>query len=116
MATVLSTLTAKGATYSFQEFVDVNPVKSLYLSSYALGERTSLGCRGESTIIRKIILDRGFGAQIDSIVQNAFDHIDISGQTLSTLDFQLRDSFGRLVNMSGKHCNFSLVLIDKTIF
>ena len=38
------------------------------------------------------------------------DYIDVSRQTLSRLEFQLKDSFGNIIDSHGNHWSCSLVL------
>jgi len=89
------------------DLVDTQAIKNIYLASN-LGDYSSMGCRGERDIIRKIPVDVPFGSMIQH--SGNYDHIDCAGETLSNLRFTLRDVYGRVLKLS-RPVSFSLVLV-----
>lgn len=90
-------------------FVDLQPIKNLYLSSSNLGTFTTIGVNGERTIIKKIPVSANTNEMIFDNVTSSNDYLDCSRQTLKTVNFELRDGNGNLVNLHGANWSFSLV-------
>jgi len=104
----------EGQTYSANaetsiDYVDTQAIKNIYLASN-LGNYSSMGCRGERDIIRKIPVDVPFGSMIQH--SGNYDHIDCAGETLSNLRFSLRDVYGRVLKLS-RPVSFSLLLVNR---
>jgi len=91
------------------DHVDTQAIKNIYLCSN-LGNYSSMGCRGERDIIRKIPIDVSFGGMIQHSGIN--DHIDCAGETLSNLRFSLRDVYGRILKLT-RPVSFSLLLVNR---
>ena len=49
------------------------------------------------------------GELIFDKITSSSDYIDVSRQTLRALKFQLKDSFGNVINLHGANMSFSLV-------
>ena len=96
------------ASTSF-DFVDTQAIKNIYLASN-LGSYSSMGCRGERDIIRKIPVDVPYGGMIQH--SGNYDHIDCAGETLSSLRFSLRDVYGRVLKLT-RPVSFSLLLVNR---
>ena len=80
-----------------------------YISSPNLGSFTTLGPRGEASIIRNRLVtsDCGYVIQDKSFVE--YDLLECSKQTLSMLEFQLRDARGNLIPLHDCNISFSVV-------
>ena len=99
-----------GSVLSYETgFLDLLNTHSVYIRSPNLGSFSSIGARGESDIIKKIPVSSSYGFLIiDSVVSN-HDKIDVSRQTLKTLEFRLTNVRGQVINLHGSHISFSLI-------
>ena len=68
-----------------------------------------MGSSGERNILKKIPAIANPGELIFDRVTSSSDYIDVSRQTLRVLKFQLKDSFGNIINLHGGNISFSLV-------
>ena len=82
---------------------------NIYLSSPNLGTYTTLGARGESSILTKIPVTSSYGYLIVDQSTSTHDYLDCSDQTLSTLEFNIRDVEGNIINLHGYNVSFSIV-------
>ena len=90
-------------------FVDLFPIRNLYLSCSGLGNFNTMSVSGERSIVKKIPVNAGYGEMIFDQSVVGTDYLDCSRQTLSRIGFQLKDVFGRVVNLHGNHFCFSIV-------
>lgn len=92
-------------------FIDILAGKHyLYLTSPNLGSYTALGPRGERNIVKKIMVTQNYGYNcIEGASFSGDDYIDVSKQSLKTLNFKLTDAFGNVVNLNGSNFSFSVV-------
>ena len=105
---------AQNVTLKFQQIVDVAPTKSLFLHSQNLdATRSSLGCRGERTILCKIPLTVPFGNYQHHQAMTLAQHFDVSNQEIGVLSFYVTSSSGGTVDFRGTHLSFSIVLFEK---
>jgi len=100
------------ATPATLSHVDMQPFRCLYLCSSDLGDSTSMNMRGNTDVIRKIVV--GNSVQGDIIVDTmqtptAFS-LFRSDTNLSYLNFQLRDYKGDLVPDNGHDIAFEIVI------
>ena len=89
-------------------YVDLEPIKNIYMYSTNLGTFKTIGCKGEVTIIKKVPVTAGAHQMIFSNVTSSSDWLDCSRQTLKTLQFELKDSNDNNINFHGAHVSFSL--------
>jgi hypothetical protein len=108
-------LASVGSLASMPEFPDINPIKQIFVHSKTLGHRSSLGPSGETTIIRRVPCISNYGETIFDNLSQLADHFEIGGSQLSQIDFELRDSNGRLVPLT-RHCSFSLLMVPLEYF
>ena len=91
-------------------FLDLRNVHNIYITSPNLGHFSSIGPRGERNIVKKVPVTADFGYVIfDSVVAN-HDYIDVSKAFLKTLEFNLRDVHGNIINLHGANWSCSLVM------
>ena len=81
----------------------------IYITSPNLGTYTTLGPRGETNILRKVPVTSTYGYLIVDQWTSNHSYLDCSEQTLNTLEFEIRDVNGQIVNLHGHHLSFSLV-------
>ena len=75
---------------------------------------STIGCNGESSIIKKIPVSSNNGDMIFNNITSANDFLDCSRATWKTLEFHLVDVNSKYVNLHGANVSFSLIL-DKQI-
>ncbi len=89
-------------------YVDLEPIKNIYMCSTNLGTFKTIGCKGEVTIIKKVPVTAGSHQMIFSNVTSSSDWLDCSRQTLKSLHFELKDSDSNNIHFRGAHVSFSL--------
>jgi len=94
-------------------FLNFQGINNMYLSSPNLGTFTTIGTRGEATIIKKVPVSSDFGYMIIDRSVSVHDYLECGKCTLKTLEFHLRDSKGRYVPMHGSNISFSIVFAIK---
>ena len=90
-------------------YVDLQPIKNVYIHSANLGSFKTIGPKGESTIIKKVPVTANENQMIFSTVTSSSDYLDCSRQTLKTISFELKDAHGRIINLHGANLSFSIV-------
>ena len=83
-----------GANLYVSGVLDLSNFHNIYISSPNLGSFSTMGARGEAGIIRKIPVTSDYGYVIQEKSYMEYDLIECSKQTLSVLEFQLRDARG----------------------
>ena len=97
-------------THPFNNHLNLQPIRNLYLHSPNLGSFQTLGARGEQTIIKKIPVSSNQGEMIFSDYNpGSADMLDCSKQTLRQIEFRLTNVDGIEVPLNGNHCSFSVV-------
>ena len=89
-------------------FLNLLNYQDIYITSGNLGSFDSQGVRGESSVIRKICVNAAWGFSIIDKLSWDSDHMSCSKLALSTLDFQLRDVKGRVIDLHGGHMSFTI--------
>ena len=90
-------------------FVDLFPVRNLYIVSPNLGNHTTMTVWGEMGVIKKVPVTATYNEMIFDQAVIGSDYLDCSRQTLSRLEFQLKDAYGKIVELNDNHWSFSLV-------
>ena len=96
--------------------VDCRPVHNVYITSNALSHNNVIGIRGSRTTVIKIPV---LGLAGDIIHRahsgHAFDYVNVGNRTLSTLDFQIRDSHGNVRDLRGEACSLELLFCARPL-
>jgi len=87
-------------------------VHSLYLCSSSFGFN-QIGPRGERNIIKKILVNGDFGSILTNHINIDDEFSDVSRRTLQTLDFQLTDVYGNVIDLHGLHISFTVILRNR---
>jgi len=95
-------------------FLNFQAINNMYLSSPNLGTFTTIGARGESTIIKKIPVSAEYGYMIIDRSTSVHDYLECGKCTLKTIEFHLKDSKGRFVPLHGCNISFSIVFAIKS--
>ena len=90
-------------------WIDLSPIRNLYLSCSGLGNFNTMTWSGNRNIIKKIPLNVGPGEIIHNQAVTGMDYLDCSGQTLSRISFQLKDAYGRSTNLHDNQFSLSIV-------
>lgn len=90
-------------------YLNMQPIRNLYLHSTTLGNFNSIGPDGCQTIIKKIPVTSDYNIMIFDQCVLYNDYNDCSHQTLKTIEFQLKTSRGDIVPLHGVDISFSLV-------
>ena len=88
---------------------NVMPHHTIYITCPQLGNFKTLGPQGERDIIKKVTVTGNANEIMYDNYLNAEDFIDVSRQTLRSLNFKLVDVYGNVVNLHGQNFSFSLV-------
>ena len=89
--------------------ISLHPVRNIYIHSPNLAGFNTIGCNGEGTVIKKVIVNANSNEQITSTALVSNDFLDCSGLTLRTLEFRLTDANGKDLTLHGHHVSFSIV-------
>ena len=89
-------------------FVDLIPVKNLYLHCNELCNYNQLTVAGNSSIVKKINVTVPYLGIIQDNQINVFDYIDVSGKILRRCQFRFSDEFNKTVDFNNVECSFSL--------
>ena len=89
-------------------YIDLQPIRNIYIKSPNLGNVNTLGPNSQYDIIIKVSVSSDYGQMIfnNSIVSS--DFLDCSRLTLRTLEFILTDSAGNEIPFHGSFCSFSI--------
>ena len=111
MNTLIKNFTSKG--YNYQDFVsgyiDLVPIRNLYLSASGLGNFNTMTITGDRNIVKKIPVNAASGDIIFDQTVTGMDYLDCSQQTLSRISFKLKDIYGNTVDLHGNHFSCSIV-------
>lgn len=95
-------------------YLNLTPVRNIYMRSPNLSSFNTIGCNGESSIIKKIPVSSNSGDMIFNNITSANDFLECSRATWKTLEFHLVDVNSNYINLHGANVSFSLIL-DKQI-
>jgi hypothetical protein len=90
-------------------YIDLYPIRNLYLSSSNFGNFNTTSVSGDNGIIKKIPVNANYNELLFNNVVLGSDYIDCSRQTIRQLNFRLHDVFGVPINLNGNHWSFSLL-------
>jgi hypothetical protein len=91
------------------DFLNLQSINNIYISSPNLGNFTTIGPRGEESIIRKVPVSSDFGYMIIDRSTTNHDYLECGKLALKTIEFNPRDSKGRLVPLHGSNVSFSII-------
>jgi hypothetical protein len=95
--------------------LDLRPVHTIYLCSETLSDYKVLGPTGglRSTLRRIAITEPSKGLQYSEHSGHSEDYVSVGNQSLKTLLFSLKDSYGNVVTLNGGHCSFSILFGER---
>jgi hypothetical protein len=90
-------------------FIDLRRVHSIYIHSN-IGGYQSIGPRGERTILAKVAANVPYGGLVTyTSSASEHDYVDAGTKSLNTVKLELKDSFGRLIQMNGAHWSATIL-------
>ena len=90
-------------------FIDLTPVKSIYIHSNELCNYNQLTVAGNSPIVKNINVSVPYLGIINDNEINDFDYIDVSSKILRRVSFRFTNEFNQTVNFNNNvECSFSL--------
>ena len=89
-------------------FVDLVPIKNVYLHCNEISNFNQLTVAGNSSIIKKINVTVPYLGVINDNELSSVDYIDVSGKMLRRLNFRLSDNFNQTINLNGVEVSFTL--------
>ena len=111
MNTILKNVVLKAydETAFVSGYIDVYPLRNIYMTASGLGNFNTMSVAGDRNIVKKIPVTAEHGDMIFDQTVTGMDYLDCSQQTLSRLSFQLRDVYGTVIDLNGNHISFSIV-------
>ena len=76
----------------------------------------NLGPVGQGDIIRRIVVNAGFGHLIHGLHSTAADYVDVSLTQLSQMHWRLTDEKGRVVNLKCHGISCSICFVENKLF
>ena len=98
------------STHVFNQQLQLQPIRNVYIHSTNLGSFTTIGAKGEQTIIKKVPVNNNYSEMIFSDYNAGMaDMMDCSKQTLKQLHFIITNVDGQEIPFHGNHVSFSIV-------
>ena len=89
-------------------FIDLTPIKSLYLHCNEISNFNQLTVAGNSSIVKKINVTVPYLGIINDHELSNFDYIDVSGKMLRRLNFRLTNHLNQNINQNEVGISFTL--------
>ena len=89
-------------------FIDLTPVKSLYLHCNEISNYNQLTVAGNSSIVKKINVSVPYLGVVNDNELSSFDYIDVSNKMLRRLNIRLTDHLNQNINLNGVDISFAL--------
>jgi hypothetical protein len=93
-------------------YIDLVQTRNIYLTSSTLANYDVLSNFGVSNIIKKIPIAVPINTLLVYSSGNAIDYITVSRRSINKIDFQLRDTKNRIIDLQNNHWSFSLNFIN----
>ena len=101
--------TSVGVTSFTSGFIDLQPIKNIYIYCSNLSTFTTVSPDGGSGVIKKVPVTQDTGYYIFDNVMNNNDYVDVSRLSIRTLHFQLKDKLGNVIPLNGSTWSASIV-------
>ena len=95
-------------------YVNLHPIRNIYLIPNTLGTYNSMTINGEWGILKKIPVSADYNQLIYDQTVLGMDYLDCSNQTLSLINVKLKGHTGEVVNLHGGHVSFSIIFVKVT--
>ena len=95
--------------YFTSSSLDLQPIRNIYISSPNLGNFTTLGPAGQSSIIKKVPVNANYNQMVFDSMSSSNDFLDCSKQTLRNIEFTIDNVHGQRLNLHGQEVSFSII-------
>jgi hypothetical protein len=92
-------------------FLNLNPIREIYISSPNLGGYNTLSTNGSQDYLMKVPVTVPFAYLITNTHREAHNVLEASRQSLSQIEFSIRDAHGRYINMRNQAITFTIVFL-----
>ena len=89
-------------------FIDLTPVKNVYLHCNEISNYNQLTVAGNSSIIKKIPVNVPYLGVINDCELSVVDYIDVSNKLLRRLNFRLTDHLNQNINLNEVDVSFTI--------
>lgn len=96
----------------FTGYMDLHNLRSIYITSSSLANYDTSSNFNMSNIIKKIPVRAGYNEIIYDNISGIFDYVGLSKSTISTVDFQLRDTKNNIIDLNNTHISFTLIFVN----
>lgn len=96
----------------FIGYLDLHNVRAVYLTSSSLTNYDTTSNFNISGIIKKIPMRGGYNEIIFDNISGVFDFVGLNKSTISTIDFQLRDTRNNIIDLDNAHWSFTLIFVN----
>ena len=93
--------------------IDVQRHHVLYIHSDLVAPGSTFGPRGESDIMRRVVIDAPQNGLAIDRFGTSHDSVEVNPRSLKAMRFTLRGSDGKIVDLRGHHYSFSWVFHEK---
>ena len=111
---MLSNFEPKVANSITTGIVNLMRYRNLYLTCPSLSNYTTLAPNGNSNVIKKIPVTASYGDIIYNNQLSIHEYIDVSRLLIKTLEFQICDNYGKVINLENMPVSFSLIFMPNT--
>ena len=92
-----------------QYYLNLTSIRNIYIRSPNISSFNTIGCNGESSIIKKVPINAAPGEMITSFITSGTDFIPCNNLTLKTIEIQLVDVNGNIINLHNNKMSFSIL-------
>lgn len=108
-----SSLLYTAAVHYGSAFLDLqNGIHNIYIHSDNLSSYSTIGSRGENTIIKKVPITAGFGYLVIDNVVASHDYLSCDKLSFRSIQLRLTDAYGRNINLHGANWSCSIVFSE----
>jgi hypothetical protein len=93
----------------FCDYIDLFPIRNLYLHSSNLGNHNTISISGECNIIKQITVNASYNQLLVDNQVLGSDYLDCGGQNINLLNFRLCDVYGQTIDLNGNHWSFNII-------
>ena len=90
-------------------YLNLTPVRNIYMKRPNLSSFNTIGCNGESTINKKIPVNVPQNQMITASITSGTDFIPADNLTLKTIEIRLEDVNGNIINLHNFNMSFSII-------
>ena len=89
-------------------FIDLTPVKNIYIHCNEISNYNQLTVAGNSSIVKKVPVNVPYLGIINDNELSAEDYIDVSGKILRRLNWRLTDHLNQVIDLNNVNISFTI--------